>query len=205
MSSSERLTTAADKIVRAEPVLCQRRAVLATVRRRRGVRTRSLEYFQHRAHGPLKASPLPARLSPHRWHSLRASGAQPAAAGAPERGADLVLLGRRRPCCSCGRRSGAVGSAVRPSSGSATPRPQHYVQSLCQLTVYAYWGWYWPPVYDFVPLLLGAAALCLRVRHAAVVVAGRRVRARLRPVPDRLQHESVSLVQGRLVRPAVRC
>jgi hypothetical protein len=34
------------------------------------------------------------------------------------------------------------------------PRAQHYVQSLCQFGVYAYWGYYWPPVYDFVPLLL---------------------------------------------------
>jgi hypothetical protein len=24
---------------------------------------------------------------------------------------------------------------------------------MCQLSVYAYWGWYWPPVYDFAPLL----------------------------------------------------
>lgn len=36
----------------------------------------------------------------------------------------------------------------------ATPRAQHYVQSLCQFAVYAYWGWFWPPVYDFAPLLL---------------------------------------------------
>jgi Na+-translocating ferredoxin:NAD+ oxidoreductase RnfD subunit len=35
------------------------------------------------------------------------------------------------------------------------PRTQHYVQSLCQLGIYAYWGWYWPPVYAFAPLLLG--------------------------------------------------
>ena len=35
------------------------------------------------------------------------------------------------------------------------PRAQHYVQSLCQLGVYAYWGWFWPPVYAYAPLLLG--------------------------------------------------
>jgi hypothetical protein len=35
-----------------------------------------------------------------------------------------------------------------------TPRPQHYVQSLCQFGVYLYWGWFWPPVYDFAPLLI---------------------------------------------------
>jgi hypothetical protein len=49
-------------------------------------------------------------------------------------------------------------SARRPASATlrvATPRAQHYIQSLCQLSVYAYWGWYWPPVYDFAPLLLG--------------------------------------------------
>jgi hypothetical protein len=47
--------------------------------------------------------------------------------------------------------------ALRPRGSAtirtATPRPQHYVQSLCQFAVYAYWGWYWPPVYDFMPLL----------------------------------------------------
>jgi hypothetical protein len=35
------------------------------------------------------------------------------------------------------------------------PRRQHYIQSCCHATIYAYWGWYWPPVYDFMPLLLG--------------------------------------------------
>lgn len=45
-----------------------------------------------------------------------------------------------------------------PSLRITRPRAQHYVQSLCQLGVYAYWGWYWPPVYDFVPLLVGQLA-----------------------------------------------
>lgn len=35
------------------------------------------------------------------------------------------------------------------------PRKQHWVQSFCHASVYVYWGWYWPPVYDFMPLLLG--------------------------------------------------
>ena len=39
--------------------------------------------------------------------------------------------------------------------GVGDTAPQHYVQSLCQFTVYAYWGWYWPPVYDYLPLLFG--------------------------------------------------
>jgi hypothetical protein len=36
----------------------------------------------------------------------------------------------------------------------APPRAQHYVQSLCQFAIYVYWGWFWPPVYDFAALLL---------------------------------------------------
>ena len=45
----------------------------------------------------------------------------------------------------------------QPVPGFETPKPraQHYVQSFCQFSVYAYWGWYWPPVYDFLPLLFG--------------------------------------------------
>jgi hypothetical protein len=33
-------------------------------------------------------------------------------------------------------------------------RPQHYVQATVQASVFAYWGYYWRPVYEFVPLLL---------------------------------------------------
>ena len=32
-------------------------------------------------------------------------------------------------------------------------RPQHYVQALVQLAVFAYWGWHWRPVYEFGTLL----------------------------------------------------
>ncbi len=42
-----------------------------------------------------------------------------------------------------------------PSIQLAPPRPQHYIQACCHLTVYAYWGYYWRPVYDFAPLLVG--------------------------------------------------
>ena len=34
-------------------------------------------------------------------------------------------------------------------------RPQHYVQAAVQLSVFAYWGWYWRPVYDHAWLLIG--------------------------------------------------
>ena len=33
-------------------------------------------------------------------------------------------------------------------------RPQHYLQALVQLSVFAYWGWYWRPVYEFAWLLV---------------------------------------------------
>ena len=32
-------------------------------------------------------------------------------------------------------------------------RPQHYVQAMVQLSLYAYWGYYWRPVYEYAPLL----------------------------------------------------
>ncbi|MEZ5292967.1 MAG: hypothetical protein R2745_17940 [Vicinamibacterales bacterium] len=41
----------------------------------------------------------------------------------------------------------------------AAPRPQHYIQLCCHLGVYAYWGWYWPPVYPYATLL--AAQVCV--------------------------------------------
>ena len=47
------------------------------------------------------------------------------------------------------RRSGASRTLVL-----TPPRTQHYVQALCQGSVYAYWGWYWPPVYDYAWLLV---------------------------------------------------
>jgi hypothetical protein len=35
----------------------------------------------------------------------------------------------------------------------APPRAQHFVQALCQLSIYAYWGYFWRPVYDHLWLL----------------------------------------------------
>ena len=32
-------------------------------------------------------------------------------------------------------------------------RPQHYLQACAQSSVLLYWGWYWPPVYDYLPLI----------------------------------------------------
>ena len=37
-------------------------------------------------------------------------------------------------------------------------RPQHYLQAVVQLSVFAYWGWFWRPVYDFAWLLVAQLA-----------------------------------------------
>ncbi|MEX2570764.1 MAG: hypothetical protein WD737_05615 [Gemmatimonadota bacterium] len=37
-------------------------------------------------------------------------------------------------------------------------RPQHYLQAAVQISVYAYWGWYWRPVYDYAWLLAAQLA-----------------------------------------------
>jgi Na+-translocating ferredoxin:NAD+ oxidoreductase RnfD subunit len=46
-------------------------------------------------------------------------------------------------------RAGVAGFVPVP------PRPQHYIQMCCHLSVYAYWGYYWAPVYPYAPLLVG--------------------------------------------------
>lgn len=33
-------------------------------------------------------------------------------------------------------------------------RAQHYVQAPCHLSIYLYWGYYWPPVYDYAWLIV---------------------------------------------------
>lgn len=40
-----------------------------------------------------------------------------------------------------------------PAFKRTPPRPQHYIQMCCHLGVYAYWGYYWAPVYPYLPLL----------------------------------------------------
>ena len=52
------------------------------------------------------------------------------------------------------RRGKDSGEDARPSIETVL-RPQHYVQAAVQLSVFAYWGWYWRPVYDHAWLLAG--------------------------------------------------
>ena len=49
---------------------------------------------------------------------------------------------------------------LRAAAGriDARLRAQHYIQAVCQLAVYLYWGWYWSPVYD-MSVLIGAQLL----------------------------------------------
>ena len=89
-----------------------------------------------------------------------------------------VLLGRRRSRCSSGRRCSSAPAASRPSIVLAPPRPQHYVQAMCHMSVYAYWGWYWRAGLRLRLAAGRAARVRLRVRHAAVVVAPRQLRPR---------------------------
>ncbi len=100
---------------------------------------------------------------PHRLRSPRGCCRSPCFPGcAPAKRSSGRFWALSR-CWRGGKSAGSAGFAgqavrrrpPRPLQRVAKPRAQHYVQSLCQLSVYAYWGWYWPPVYDFAPLLLG--------------------------------------------------
>ena len=48
-----------------------------------------------------------------------------------------------------------AGGAGLPGFVHVPPRAQHYIQMCCHLSVYAYWGYYWAPVYPYAPLLVG--------------------------------------------------
>ncbi len=52
----------------------------------------------------------------------------------------------------------AVRSARRQFEIDVRLRPQHYLQAAAQAVVLLYWGWYWRPVYEAVPLLAAQLA-----------------------------------------------
>jgi hypothetical protein len=56
-------------------------------------------------------------------------------------------------------RTAGVGKALVLT----TPRAQHYVQALCQLSVFLYWGYHWRPVYDHFWLLVAQIAFAYAV------------------------------------------
>jgi hypothetical protein len=43
--------------------------------------------------------------------------------------------------------------AARTLTYQFVPRKVHYVQLLMHGSIYAYWGWYWREVYDYIPLI----------------------------------------------------
>ncbi|MCY4027001.1 MAG: hypothetical protein OXH75_11905 [Acidobacteria bacterium] len=63
-------------------------------------------------------------------------------------GAALVLLAWQIVLAAWLRHRGAVRSL------EVSLRPQHYVQAAVQLSVFAYWGWFWRPVYEHAWLLV---------------------------------------------------
>ena len=168
----------------------------------------------HRAAGGIKGVIRTFKVSPRRSSSRRASSRSPCCPGCGRTSRSHGRSGERPRCCWPGTRCWPFDSPASLRAGRpparfddlrlVPPRAQHYVQSCCQFAVYAVLG-----------VVLGAglrlpaaarrpAAVCLRVRHAPGVVAGRGIPPGLRPLPDRLQHQPVSLVQGRLVLLAVR-
>jgi len=63
-------------------------------------------------------------------------------------GATLALLLWQVALFVSVQRAG-MGRSLQPAM-----RPQHYLQALMQVAVFAYWGYYWRPVYDHVWLLV---------------------------------------------------
>jgi len=49
---------------------------------------------------------------------------------------------------------------------SVSIRTPHYVQMCVQGSVFVYWGWYWPPVYEYVPLILSQVIFAYLVELA---------------------------------------
>jgi hypothetical protein len=64
-------------------------------------------------------------------------------------------------------------AAGRMLSYEFLPRPVHYVQLMMHSSIYLYWGWYWRERIPLRPTDTGADCLCIRVRHAVVLVAAR--------------------------------
>ncbi len=88
-------------------------------------------------------------------------------------GASLSLLVWLGWLCAAGRKPTVALRIVKA----------HYVQALIQLCIFAYWGWYWPPVYDMAPLI--AAQIAFAYAFDALLCWSRRQEWHLgfRPFP----------------------
>jgi hypothetical protein len=63
------------------------------------------------------------------------------------------------------------------------PLPVHYVQGCVQLSVYAYWGLYWPQVYAHMPLILAQLVFLLAFEALLSWSRGRAWRVGFGPLP----------------------
>ena len=97
-----------------------------------------------------------------------------------------------------------TAKATRPADPATVwrppPRRSTTSRACCHLSVYAYWGYYWRPVYDFAPLLVGQLLFAYAFDMLLSWSRREQLRAGLRSVPDHLQHQPVPVVHGRLVR-----
>ena len=62
-------------------------------------------------------------------------------------------------------------------------RAQHYIQACCQLAVFAYWGWYWRPVYDMAVLFAAQVAFAYAFSMLLTWSRARRYVLGFGPVP----------------------
>lgn len=63
------------------------------------------------------------------------------------------------------------------------PHKSHYVQACVQLTIYAYWGWYWRNVYAEAPLILAQIVFLYAFEALLTWSRGRHWRLGLGPLP----------------------
>jgi TPR repeat protein len=65
----------------------------------------------------------------------------------------------------------------------APPQKSHYVQGCVQTCIYTYWGWYWPKVYESVPLILAQLVFLLTFEGLLTWSRGRSWRMGFGPLP----------------------
>jgi hypothetical protein len=79
----------------------------------------------------------------------------------------------------------AATSARRPDGPEfeVSLRAQHYIQACCQVAVFAYWGWYWRPVYDMAVLFAGQVAFAYAFSMLLAWTRGSPYRLGFGPIP----------------------
>lgn len=71
----------------------------------------------------------------------------------------------------------------RPREIEPNLKPNHYVQLFCHASIYAYWGWFWPQVYQSMPLILAQVAFGYLFEMALAWTRGKAWRSGFGPVP----------------------